>query len=411
MILPPCFPLPLKITKESGADGGEDDAITFGSFGTLDVSDGTEAVHHAPPTPADGVTPVAEGDGVQGRCNESLFNLAHPNPFGPLVDAEEDGGTEHAATGSGVAAETDVPLAGTIWSKWTRSGKEKEVCLCGTVWKKWTRIAAAPGGWFIPAHSGKSRSWKRTGHRRSRHKTRRRRERRRRQALRHKKRHRRGRMIKCRRRRVSLRGGAETGTGTNAPPLKTKSGRNVRKPILDKIDSIREGNAVNANHAGNASAIHKTNGWDASEQERIAEIRKADIEKRRKEVEAAKLARERIERLSTKDRAAAIGDLMAFANMDDPGDDPVCVACKQHFDDEHDKISCDTCDDSWHPGCVEPTPSDDSSDDDETVRFDEFKRSIACEYSIGRVCPVFLHDATHSRISHHLRCSALSLNE
>ncbi|CAN0240826.1 unnamed protein product, partial [Scytosiphon promiscuus] len=134
---------------------------------------------------------------------------------------------------------------------------------------------------------------------------------------------------------------------------------------MEKIDSIEEGNAVNVNHAGNASAIHKINGWDVSEQEDRAKIRQAEIEERRKEVEAVNLARDRIKRLSTKDRAATIGDLMAFADGGDPEDEPKCVECKQHFDDDNGKISCDTCDDSWHRGCVEPTPSD-SSDDGET---------------------------------------------
>lgn len=125
-------------------------------------------------------------------------------------------------------------------------------------------------------------------------------------------------------------------------------------------------------------------------------MRQAEIEKRTKEGEAAaaKLAIERIARLPPKDRKATIGDLTAFAHEGDPGDEPVCVECKQHFDDENDKISCDTCDDSWHRGCVEATPSD-SSDGDETVRLDSLRRLIACEYSICRACPVFLRDATH----------------
>lgn len=196
--------------------------ITFGSLGTdddrfaapsvctgagvdpdTDAEDGAEHSNTEPPSTE---------PSVQAARFVCMGSLAHTNPYDALRDgdgeAEDDGDMVNEVDEKQLGTEHEVCLRGTVWRTWTASAPEDVVCLRGTVWKRWTRVVDQGTDWITRTKNiGGARGRKKSGCHRSRHKNRRRREKRRPQALRHKRRCRRGRGLKGRRRRVSLRGG------------------------------------------------------------------------------------------------------------------------------------------------------------------------------------------------------------
>lgn len=293
---------------------GEAYVITFGSLGTDDdrfaaLSVGTGAGVVADTGAEAGAEhsntePPSAEPSVQAVRFLCLGYLTHPNPYDALCDGDgeddDDGDMVNEVDEKQLGTENEVCLRGTVWRRWTASAPEDVVCLRGTLWKRWTRVVDQVTGWIIRTKNiGVARGRKKSGCRRSRHKNRRRREKRRRQALRHKRRCRRGRGLKGRRRRVSLRGGEDPDEQQQQQQELGKGRRNRRRNIFGLV-AIKNGASFQINNAGNSADIHKMSG-STNEDIEVQLQRQDDIARRIREREA---------HLSVEARAATTRNLL-----------------------------------------------------------------------------------------------------